>query len=123
MGHTVKKSSNESPLEMLDQIDSVEQFLHQLSTAPTSVSVTKKLIRRLHPIYCVTSGRDIPSLIYCVTSGRDIPSGCLNAVTDTVLSGRILKLVALDGAELAVTVSNNNGDGYLALPDSVAGQL
>ena len=35
--------------------------------------------------------------------------------------GKILRVVETGGQEISVTVSNQDGDGYLAIPDNRAG--
>ncbi|XP_067942948.1 uncharacterized protein [Watersipora subatra] len=52
----------------------------------------------------------------------DVPAECLNTESGEVENGKVLRVVDLNGLEIIVTVSNMDGDGYLAIPDSNAGQ-
>ena len=56
-----------------------------------------------------------------IFSSFDVPAGCLNTQESGVVSDRALRVVELDGREIVVTVSNMDGDGYLAIPDAYAG--
>ena len=37
--------------------------------------------------------------------------------------GKILRVVETGGQEISVTVSNQDGDGYLPIPDNEAGKI
>ena len=52
-----------------------------------------------------------------------MPAECLNTERDDVESKKVLRVLHLQGQEIVVTVSNMDGDGYLAIPDSMAGKV
>lgn len=52
----------------------------------------------------------------------DVPADCLNTETGDIESNKVLRVSQTEQREIAVTVSNQDGDGYLALPDSSAGK-
>jgi len=58
--------------------------------------------------------------MYC---SYDVPRECLNTETGGVESGKVLRIVELEGKEIVVTVGNMDGDGYLAIPDAYAGKF
>ena len=53
----------------------------------------------------------------------DVPAGCLNTETGGIEDGKILRVVETGGQEISVTVSNQDGDGYLPIPDNEAGEI
>lgn len=52
-----------------------------------------------------------------------MPAECLNTESGNPENNKILRVVELGGNEIVVTVSNIDGDGYLAIPDNYAGQF
>ena len=59
-------------------------------------------------------------LLRCLFS-YDVPAECLNTETGEVEEGKVLRVMEVNGREIIVTVSNMDGDGYLAIPDDQAG--
>lgn len=53
----------------------------------------------------------------------DIEPGCLNTQSGGIESNKILRVVEQNGGEMTVTVTNSDGDGYLAIPDAHAGKI
>ena len=53
----------------------------------------------------------------------DVPAECLNTESSNVEFRKVLRVLHLQGLEIVVTVANMDGDGYLAIPDSMAGKF
>ena len=73
-------------------------------------------------ILLAVNGKWTISLYYIFIYSYDIPAGCLNTESGEVEDGKVLRVVDVDGLEITVTVSNMDGDGYLAIPDVYAGK-
>ena len=64
-----------------------------------------------------------PKYVLSIIFSYDVPAGCLNTETGGVEDGKILRVVETGGQEISVTVSNQDGDGYLPIPDNEAGEI